>query len=117
MITPAYAIVFATAALLAGVAIGAFVAVWTFRHSFDLAARYLRTGKTDAPVPVEERVGKTNPSPEASAMRQITEDSVQRGTEMIMAAAKEQGIPLTRKEAEAQARDMLASVHPLGGVT
>ena len=113
--SPAYVIVCVTAALFCGVAVGAFVAVWSFRHSFDLAARYMRTGKLDAPVPVEDRAGKTNPSPEASAMRAITEDSVKRGAEQILEVAKGMGQTITRKEAEAQAREMLESLNPLGG--
>lgn len=101
---------------LIGLTYGIVCTFASFAFAFQLAARYQRTGRAEAPVAPEDRSPRTMPSPEASAMRQITADSLERGTDAILAAAKEQGLPMTRREALAQARAMIADAPPLGGV-
>lgn len=105
-----------TLSLVAGVALGWVLAVVTMRQAFRLAATYQRTGKPDAPAPVDAARVPTVSSPEASANRMILDDAVQNGADQIVQAAEASGVHLTRNEAELQARQMLSDNAPLGGV-
>lgn len=100
--------------LLIGIVFGVLMAVTAYERTFALAARYQRTGKPEAPPKVG--TGKAVQStPEGSALRHISADAVQRGADSLMENAKEAGFPLSRKDALAQAEQMLSQTDLLGG--
>jgi len=101
--------------LVLGAIAGGLVSRWLMWDGFTLAARYTRTGRLEAPVQLEPGSKLTSPSPEASANRRISEDAVNHGAEQLMSAALEQGVPMDRRRAREQARELLQQADPLGG--
>ena len=99
-----------------GLLIGIVVGLALYERSFATAARYQRTGRPDAPPVVH--APRTDPSPEASASRQVTQDMVEHGAADLLRAARAQGVPMSTKEAARQARELIeAAGGGLGGVT
>lgn len=96
-----------------GVLVGMVCATVVAERAQRRTAQLLSTGRPD---PARGDIGKTVvASPEATAMRHITEDSVARGAEQLLEHARAEGLPMTVKEARASAREMLAQANPLGG--
>lgn len=90
-----------------------------FPYAFRIATRYQRVGHIEAPATAEERSPMPS-NPEEAAHRRVHEESVQKGADHLMALAEEQGDRITRQEAEAQAREIIRSLHgatSLGGVS
>lgn len=90
-----------------GALLGAALAAFIYERSFSLAARYHRTGNTDAPLATGPTPHTTAPSPEAAAMRQVLQDSVERGADQLQEIAAQSGTPLSRAQALDDAREMI----------
>ena len=103
------------AAVLLGVIVGAAGALLIFERTFRRVAAYQRSGVPDAPA-VATGGNAVPHSAEASAMRAISVQAVDRGADELQATAKAQGITLTRSQAVHQARQMLTAADPIGGV-
>jgi hypothetical protein len=101
--------------LVIGWVAGLVAATWLNERAFANAARYQRTGKTEPEKKVEVPAPRTAPSAEAAANRAISADMIANGADRLLAAAREAGVPMSRKEAERQAREMAESAMPLGG--
>ncbi len=86
----------------------------SYEHSFRLATNIQRTGRVD-PKPPPDRQPVVSASPEASANLRVTEDAIRIGADAIQEAAQAEGMRISRKEAEHQARAMLGNADPLGG--
>lgn len=102
--------------VLIAFALGALTVGATFILAFRLAARYQRTGLTEAPPKIEEPSPEPA-NPEAAVLRRVTEDAIKRGAAALMLEAERDGIPMTHEQAEHDAREMLRSQGPLGGVS
>lgn len=101
----------ATAAIFAaGLACG----YLAMRQALALAARYQQTGRVLPPAPAP-RSGPVLRTPEGRAHAAAMQDSIDRGAAQLMEAAEAQGVPISRKQAEEQARHMIAAADPLGG--
>lgn len=97
-----------------GLLVGYALHVHAADREFARAARFHATGRTEQPRgQVVERV---TASPEAQALRHISEDAVKNGTEMLLEVAAQEGVILSRADAERQARAMIAEANPMGGV-
>lgn len=97
-----------------GVLLGYGLAVWANERAFRLAARYHTTGTVPIPT-AEEREPRITGSPEANAQREIDKDAIRRGADQIQDAYANQGLTISRKDAEAQAMELINSANPLGG--
>jgi hypothetical protein len=95
---------------------GAVVAHFAWRKAFGAIARFQQSGRPDVPADLTPST-RTPASPEMSASRRISEQSIERGAEAIIAQSQASGIPIKRADARATAKAMLEGEGPLGGVT
>lgn len=96
-------------------AAGALAGVLIYERALSRGARLVRTGSAEPLVAKDQPARGSSVNTEATALRQISQQSVEVGADRLQAAAKEQGVSLTRKEALHEAALMLGGSDPLGG--
>jgi hypothetical protein len=95
---------------------GAVIVHFAWRKAFAAIARFQQSGRPDAPDDLTPST-RTPASPEMSASRRISEQSIEKGADSILDQARASGVPMKRAAAIAQAKAMLEGDGPLGGVT
>lgn len=95
------------------VVLGAVITMVVFGKAFVVVDRVMRGKPLEAAAPAaKESADYSRVSPDAAAHQRVMQDAIDRGADQLMAAAKEAGMQISRKQALADARRMLEQAPP-----